>query len=293
MFQAPVVDLYVTGACNLGCRYCYGELDSRGGMPREVLLSALKFARHLNARAVEFCGGEPLLYKDFDWSVEEASEQGFELILRTNALRLAERRSFVAKHFKSVGISLDGDIKSNDLMRPLKSKDALTPEEKFSLPLSEINALKHLNPGIHVLLASVATKANLEGLVSLARILVEKKIPIDVWKVYQFLANNFRARDNESEFSLDPSIFSKLSEQLRDVITGAFPLMCRKSEETDRSCVVVNVQGDVLLGSEKMGNVLLDSQESIAVYLEKSGVQNGVARNKNSTYKIGNSKEKH
>ena len=49
MFQVPVVDIYVTGVCNLGCRYCFGENDSKGGMSRATFNKALEFAHHVGA----------------------------------------------------------------------------------------------------------------------------------------------------------------------------------------------------------------------------------------------------
>src|SRR4051812_34485310 len=116
MFHAPVVDIYVTGACNLACDYCFGELDSKSGMERAVFLRALELAKYANASAIELCGGEPLLYKDLPWAVEAVRQRGFGLILRTNGLYLARHRALVASCFDSVGVSLDGDAYFNGLM---------------------------------------------------------------------------------------------------------------------------------------------------------------------------------
>ncbi len=284
MFRVPVVNIYVTGACNLGCRYCFGELDSKPGMKTDVFLRALDFAEHVSASAIELCGGEPLLYKDILWAVDTARQRGFRLILRTNGFYLNRYRSLVASCFYSVGISLDGDAGSNDLMRPEKGQSTLTPEEKFQIPLREISALKAANPTIKVLLASVATRVNAAGLKALARILVGQNISIDRWKVYQFVDNNFRARQNGHEFSLSPGQFNKLVQDLTAEVNGTFPLICRKSAEIDGSCLVVNRDGDILVGSRLLGNVSEKGLVNICARLEESGVKTSIIKNKQLTY---------
>jgi len=283
MFRAPVVDIYVTGACNLACRYCFGELDSKPGMKRSVFVQALDFAEHMNAIAIEFCGGEPLLYKDFVWAVDVVRQRGFRLILRTNGIYLARYRSLVASFFDSVGISLDGDSGTNDIMRPIKGL-ALSPEDKFQIPLSEISALKAINPAIKVLLASVATRVNIDGLKALAHILVDRQIPLDLWKVYQFLDNNFRARQNSSEFSLNSTQFNELAQELAGEVNGVFSLICRESSDIDGSCLVVNRDGDVLVGSRCMGNVSEHGPTGLYARLEESGAGAAILENKQLTY---------
>lgn len=284
MFHAPVVDIYVTGACNLGCRYCFGELDSKPGMKKSIFLQALDFAGHVNATAVEFCGGEPLLYKDILWAVDIVRQRGFRLILRTNGFYLARYRPLIASCFDSVGISLDGDAITNDVMRPIKGASDLTPEEKFQIPLREISALKAISPTIQVVLASVATRVNTNGLKALARILVDQHIPLDLWKVYQFLANNFRARQNSDEFSLSPRQFNKLVQELTAEVNGTFPLICRKSAEINGSCLVVNRDGDILVGSRRLGNVGEHRPENLCARLEEAGVEASILENKQLTY---------
>lgn len=130
MLSIPVLDIYVTGICNLKCPYCFGENDTKPGMERATFRHALCFAKFIGATVIEFCGGEPLLYKDLDWAVESARAQGFRLILRTNGFLVAQRRSFIAENFASVGISLDGDVDSNDLMRPFKGDRQIDAKKK-------------------------------------------------------------------------------------------------------------------------------------------------------------------
>jgi MoaA/NifB/PqqE/SkfB family radical SAM enzyme len=284
MFRTPVLDIYVTGACNLGCRYCFGELDSKPGMKRDILLKALDFGKAAGASAIEFCGGEPLLYKDFAWAVAVAKERGFKLILRTNALKLLRYRQLVASTFDSVGVSLDGDAASNDLMRPLKGAPVLSPAQRFEIPLSEIAALKAANPRIHIVLASVASKLNVDGIDRLAAILVRERAPVDLWKIYQFVSNNFRSVDNRDEFLLSNDDFDRLAIRLRNNVSRLFPVVCRTSSEIDGSCLVINRDGEVLVGSKRLGHLTTHSASSLCELLYTSGAGTSISENKSITY---------
>ena len=95
MFSIPVLDINVTGACNLECPYCFGEVDTKPGMARGTFRQALRFAHYTGVSAIELCGGEPLLYRDLDWAVDSTLTEGFELILRTNGYLISKRRRFI------------------------------------------------------------------------------------------------------------------------------------------------------------------------------------------------------
>ena len=285
MFQAPVIDLYVTGICNLACPYCYGEIDTKNGMDRAVFLSAIDFAGQIGTQVIEFCGGEPLLYKDLEWAVLKARAAGFKLILRTNGLLISKYRSFIASNFDVVGISLDGDKDANHALRPLKKKNALSAAQKFNIPLKEVTHLKTLNPDIHILLASVATSQNIEGISNLARHLIHAQIPLDAWKVYQFLPNHFRAEINSKLFSIDPFTFQQLADDVADIVTDQFPVIYSKNEELDNGCLIIDRDGVLKLGSKHVGALLKDPTDVLIKALGSSGAASSINKNKHITYK--------
>ena len=84
-FRPLITNYYVTKRCNLKCRYCYPpgeepELDSSSA------LSLLEKIRPHNP-ALNFTGGEPLLYKDIHLLIRRAKKLRFHpIILSTNAL---------------------------------------------------------------------------------------------------------------------------------------------------------------------------------------------------------------
>jgi radical S-adenosyl methionine domain-containing protein 2 len=285
MFKTPVLDIYVTGACNLACPYCFGENDKKSGMPRHAFEQALRFAKFLEATTVEICGGEPLLYKDFKWAVESARREGFRLILRTNGLLIENWREFIADNFDAVGISLDGDFEANDRLRPSKSLFALSPEEKFDRPLAEVFALKALNPNLQIILASVATAENLDGLINLAKIILATRPPFDLWKIHQFVSNNFRSVDAKSQFGLSSKQFLQFEAELEFIASDKIPFSCRKSNAIGNSCIIVGRDGDVLIDAKPFGNILDQSFEDICINLKSGNNELQIKENKLSTYR--------
>lgn len=283
MWRIPVVDIYVTGACNLGCGYCFGEADWRGGMQRSIFIKALEFARSVGATALELGGGEPLLYRDFVWATELARREGFDLILRTNALCLEEYRRFVCHNFRSVGISLDGDLATNNTMRPSKSK-RVSALDKFEIPLREIAAIKEANPDIQVILASVATKFNLCGLIYLANILIDRGCFIDLWKVYQFVPNHFRAARNADNFAVGDEQFQSFAAELQRIAGLAFPILCRSAKQINGSCLVVDSRGDILLCGNRIGSVCQQADNSLNNFAINGSVF-PIMENKVTTYR--------
>lgn len=281
-FEVPVLDIYVTGACNLKCDYCFGEVDTRPGIPRPTFERSMRFASALGASTLELCGGEPLLYKDFAWAVVQAKSAGFRLILRTNGYYLQRQRDLVARSFAAVGLSLDGEPDTNDRMRPQKGGRPWSALDKFETPIEEVFRLKDLNPSMQVVLASVATSQNCDGILRLADILLERRVPIDAWKVYQFVDNHFRAAANGRTFELHANDFLDLRERLEAKTDGRIQLRCRTATEVDGSCLIVSQTGEVVVGGKPFGHVSEDPTVIVARF--RNGTEAHISGNKHLTY---------
>ena len=62
--EIPSVDWWTTSHCNLACDFCYGPVPGKDPVERRPdILEALAAS---SARAVTFCGGEPLLFRKID-----------------------------------------------------------------------------------------------------------------------------------------------------------------------------------------------------------------------------------
>lgn len=283
---APVIDINVTGICNLRCGYCFGEFDNRGEISRTHFAVALRFARALNSTHIQFCGGEPLAYKHLSWAIALAKERGFDLILRTNGLLLARRRTLVAENFHCVAISLDGDPHTNHKLRPPIGKKHVDEESQFQLSFNEFFELRRTNPCLRLVLASVATAQNVDGIIALANIVMTRQPPIDSWKIYQFVPNHFRAANNIGDFHLTLHRFNDLKFTVENVIKGTYELIFRDSIETHQSCVIIDTLGNVVIGGVVVGNLQKMHLKEIIMNRDFQNALEKTVQNKTETYKI-------
>ena len=137
-FEIRSITLNVTQVCNLKCTYCAAGGDGTYGDPVtrisiEKTLPQLKFLiagiKPNRKFHISFVGGEPLLYPEgiqaiYDYVVEETKAKNITPIfsLVTNGTVITDKVLDMFKKTKlHVTVSLDGEKKINDVMRPTRT----------------------------------------------------------------------------------------------------------------------------------------------------------------------------
>ncbi|MBR4863284.1 MAG: radical SAM protein [Oscillospiraceae bacterium] len=277
------LDLYITGHCNYQCEYCYGEHDHCPDMTIDTYTKALAFAKHIGAQNVQLCGGEPLVCRHFKEFTLQAKENGLGVVLRTNGYYLPEYAEFIANNCVWVGVSLDGLPAANDLMRPAKAN--ISAEEKFARPIEGIRKLKEANPEIRIILASLASKCNSQHIPALAAYIRENQLPIDRWKIYEFICDKFRSVENKAKYEMSEADFKKLTEQMPATVNGAqIIFQSAHTENVGANCLIVRQNGDIKLSGVHYGNILTDSFDDIVDKLVSGNVLTVISNNKKGTY---------
>jgi len=129
--KKPVVVWNITRQCNLKCRHCYaqaqskkpkGELTTQEG---KVLLDDLS---SFGAPVILFSGGEPVLRPDLPELAEYAVAKGMRTVISTNGTLITEEMAKILKDIglSYVGISLDGMEAVNDRFRGVPGAFART-----------------------------------------------------------------------------------------------------------------------------------------------------------------------
>jgi len=119
--------LWVTGRCNLKCKYCYAAGTSHADMDFETARKAIGLMGEEPFK-IQFAGGEPLLNSRLIEQVLEYVSSGSRNIscsIQTNGtLVTPEIVKLFARYRVAAGISLDGKPATNDWLRG-KTKEAI------------------------------------------------------------------------------------------------------------------------------------------------------------------------
>ncbi len=122
--HGPVVVWNSTRTCNLKCRHCYSESDSKkyDELSTREAKQFIDDLAEFKVPVLLFSGGEPLVRPDFFELAQYASERGIRTTISTNGTLITPE---VARRIKNigvgyVGISLDGIGEVNDEFRGRK-----------------------------------------------------------------------------------------------------------------------------------------------------------------------------
>lgn len=110
--------LFITDRCNLNCRHCASS--NHGGVtmkPYALIKSELEYSYNLGARFVDFEGGEPTLWRDGIYCLNDLYDLAhsigyFSCTLTTNA-----QRPFAGTKADMVWVSVDGYREYHDKIR--------------------------------------------------------------------------------------------------------------------------------------------------------------------------------
>ena len=115
-----LIVLWVTGTCQLSCKYCYATHRSSEKMEESVAFAALQLFEK-EPLTVQFAGGEPLLNWELIEAVTEYVEKqrpGTRLQLQTNGISMDRQKAdYIREHKIATGVSLDGIPEVNERLR--------------------------------------------------------------------------------------------------------------------------------------------------------------------------------
>ena len=159
--EIPSVDWWTTSHCNLACDFCYGPKPGKDPVERrDDILEALAAS---SARAVTFCGGEPLLLRKIGEYTSTLRQGGKSTVLNTNGELLRRRldQGLRLADFAVVGISVEGST-------PEVHREMRRDKADFC-KVMDAARLVAKEPGVSLKLATVVSRVNRDDLPELAR----------------------------------------------------------------------------------------------------------------------------
>jgi MoaA/NifB/PqqE/SkfB family radical SAM enzyme len=252
--EIPSVDWWTTSHCNLACDFCYGPVPGKD--PVELRPGILEALAASSARAVTFCGGEPLLLRGIGEYAAALRQRGKSTVLNTNG-ELVRRRvdqGLRLADFALVGVSVEGS--TAEVHREMRGDKADFDEVMAAVRLVASE------PGVRLKLGTVVSRVNRDDLPALARTV--RDIAPDVWRLYQYSARGDQ-NTGHHRHSLPDDEFRRLVDELADI---AAPVPTAPSAETEtEGCLIVDPAGNVLqpvgAGYARRGNCLKDPLDCI------------------------------
>ena len=141
------LDVYLTNACNLRCRYCFNlDREDAPRIPLDDIRNILRAAYERHNRYVSITGGEPFIYKPIFEVLDFAHDLGYWINILSHGGLLDEGRiKRLKKYWRlRIRISLDGPDRA--------THDALRGDGTFDTTMAKIAELvaNGVNVGIGV-----------------------------------------------------------------------------------------------------------------------------------------------
>jgi len=236
--MAYKVNLHITQKCNYACKYCFAHFDHHNDLSVDQwkhIIDNLKASGLVDA--INFAGGEPVLYKGFAELVNYAYDQGFKLSIITNGSLMLNPKlmppELFAK-FDTLGISVDS-INPKTLVALgacNKSHEVLSYDK-----LSRLIAIaRSANPAIRIKLNTVITNLNADEDLTI----IGKELDIARWKMLRMKLfihegfNNASLLATQDDFN---GFVNRHAEVSRDIVP---------ENDLTRSYIMVDNQGRLL-----------------------------------------------
>ena len=236
--MAYKVNLHITQKCNYACKYCFAHFDHHNDLSVDQwkhIIDNLKASGLVDA--INFAGGEPVLYNGFAELVNYAYDQGFKLSIITNGSLMLNPKlmppELFAK-FDTLGISVDS-INPKTLVALgacNKSHEVLSYDK-----LSRLIAIaRSANPAIRIKLNTVITNLNADEDLTI----IGKELDIARWKMLRMKLfihegfNNASLLATQDDFN---GFVNRHAEVSRDIVP---------ENDLTRSYIMVDNQGRLL-----------------------------------------------
>lgn len=163
------LDVYLTNACNLRCRYCFNlDREDAPYIPLDDIQAILKAAYERGNRYVSITGGEPFLYKQIFEVLDYAHDLGYWInILSHGGLLDQARIERLKKYWRArIRISLDGPNR--------ESHDFLRGAGTFDKTISKIDLL--VRNGVNVGVGITVSENNVGYVSDILQLCIDKGV---------------------------------------------------------------------------------------------------------------------
>lgn len=226
----------ITSKCNRNCKYCF-KFDKED-LTLKQNMTILDKLIEMNVAEIDWCGGEPFLFKQLNTLLKKAKESGIVNNVITNATLLnknniEQKMEFIDK----LSISLDFIDDS------LNEKYGIG-KDYYKHVKEVIKTIKKIKPNIEIQINSVLFKGNFKHLDELYKELLN--LEIDSWKIISFTPIRGRALKEKDNLYIDDEKFKETTDKYFHT-SQKFKIVIHSSKE-------MNLRHHIVLSSGKFVN---------------------------------------
>lgn len=176
------IDISMTGACQLGCQWCWGEVHGIGvEHEADAWKNLLTVFNEKGTQSVVFTGGEPLMVPFLPEVTEHAKRLKMRTTLSTNAILLARKHERILPFIDDLGLPLDGSTSAvNKIMRPGRI-------DNFNKIIDGANLVLDQYPDTELTIRTVIARPNIHDVADIPQTLAGRGIDLSRirFKMYQ------------------------------------------------------------------------------------------------------------
>ncbi|MCF0207576.1 MAG: radical SAM protein [Bacteroidales bacterium] len=202
--------LFISDRCNLRCKHCSVVSDNPLSKTYSQIKEELEFSYKLGSRFVDFEGGEVMLWRDGDKTINDLIDLAKNIGFFSSTITTNAQLPFTENHADSIWVSLDGLGKYHDEIRG---------EGAFKKLEENIRTADHKHLSVNMVINSL-NYTSLEETLEYA-----KNSPY-----IESISFNFHTPFPGTEYlTLDKSIRKEVIEKIIDYKKRGYPIMNTKS----------------------------------------------------------------
>ena len=213
------IDISMTGACQLDCQWCWGEVHEIGVEHKaDAWKGLLTSFNEKGTESVVFTGGEPLMVPFLPEVAEHAKGLNMRTTLSTNAILLARRHEKILPFIDDLGLPLDGSTSPvNKIMRPGKI-------DNFGKVIDGAKLVLDKYPDTELTLRTVIARPNIHDVADIPRTLTDNGIDLSRirYKMYQVEPIGPRANVTRTEAW---SVGENECREVADEVCARYPML--------------------------------------------------------------------
>ncbi len=244
-----IITFRITSRCNNNCKYCFGPPKNLEELNLQNLKKLFSLFYKNGAKAVVLTGGEPLFRDDLQGIIQELKQYKFKIFLDTNGDLFFKYQDLIFKNVDVLGLPIDFINKS------------YRNTDNFNNVIKILNFLKKISKRPIIRIGTVVTKENIGDIEKIGELI--KNYPVDIWKIYEFIPQNFNAIKNKSVLEISSEQFNTVTKKIKQDFSKFFKVVISKREDRTNAYFFVSSNGVVFMPVDdgdicreiKIGNV--------------------------------------